>query len=371
MLESLAAQAQRLEGSLEYRLLGNHLLANAKALLFAGAFLGGPDAARWLDAGLAVLRDELREQILADGAHFELSPMYHSLVLEDVLDLVNLGVAYPDAFGAGVAQECRRVAALMLGWLASMCHPDGHMAFFNDAAFGVAPTRVELEAYAARLGLQAAAGRLGASGYIRLANEHTVVLFDAAAIGPDYQPGHAHADTLSFELSHNGKRVLVNSGTSTYEPGALRGFQRGSAAHNTLVVDGQDQSEMWAAFRVARRARPFDVVTDGRTWAEASHTGYRRLRGRVTHRRRLELEPGGLRIIDTLTGEGSHRVSLFFHLHPDASAVIVPDPNVTARTVRTEYYPEFNKSVPNLTLVGDWEGPMPTNFVSRVILAAQ
>src|SRR6267378_2144734 len=78
---------------------------------------------------------------------------------------------------------------------------------------------------------------LGNSGYIRLENKDTVVLFDAAPIGPDYQPGHAHADTLSLEVSHRGRRVLVNSGTSTYERGPERAKERGTAAHNTIVID--------------------------------------------------------------------------------------------------------------------------------------
>src|SRR5579883_2790561 len=79
-LESLALQAQWLSLRPEYHLLGNHLLANAKALIFAGAYLRGPDADRWLRQGLRIEHDQLREQILPDGGHFERSPMYHALV---------------------------------------------------------------------------------------------------------------------------------------------------------------------------------------------------------------------------------------------------------------------------------------------------
>ena len=81
-----------------------------------------------------------------------------------------------------------------------------------------------------------------------------MALLDVAPVGPDYLPGHAHADTLSFELSLFGQRVLVNSGTSQYEAGPERSRQRGTAAHNTVIVDGHDSSEVWAGFRVARRA---------------------------------------------------------------------------------------------------------------------
>ncbi|MEN9780004.1 MAG: hypothetical protein RL014_1152 [Pseudomonadota bacterium] len=94
------------------------------------------------------------------------------------------------------------------------------------------------------------------SGYVRLDNGPAVALLDVAPVGPDYLPGHAHADTLSFELSVGAQRVLVNSGTSCYGSSAERLRQRGTAAHNTVVVNGQDSSEVWGGFRVARRPLP-------------------------------------------------------------------------------------------------------------------
>src|SRR5271157_263629 len=242
VFESLAAQADYLSRTVEYHLLANHLFANAKAMVFAGCFFEG---GAWLGEGLRLLEREIPEQILADGGHFERSPMYHSLILEDVLDLLNLRRAYP-----GLLPDWSPVAGRMLGWLNRMSHPDGQISFFNDSAFGVAPEPSLLFDYAARLGIQPINTHPAPSGYIRLENDATVILFDAGPVGPDYQPGHAHADTLSFELSHRGQRLLVNSGISTYECGAERQWQRGTAAHNTVRVDGCDQSEVWSAFRV-------------------------------------------------------------------------------------------------------------------------
>jgi uncharacterized heparinase superfamily protein len=90
-LESLALQARYLAETVEYHLLGNHLLANAKALVFVGAFFeGGARRRAGSASGLRILASQLPEQVLDDGGHFERSPMYHSLILEDVLDLVNL-----------------------------------------------------------------------------------------------------------------------------------------------------------------------------------------------------------------------------------------------------------------------------------------
>ena len=358
--ESLAAQADYLSRTVEHHLLANHLFANAKAMVFAGCFFQG---GAWLGEGLRLLEREIPEQILADGGHFERSPMYHSLIFEDVLDLVNLGRAYP-----GLLPDWSGVAARMSGWLKQMLHPDGQIAFFNDSALGVAPEPRLLFEYAARLGIEPVSVHPAESGYIRLENGTTVVLFDAGRIGPDYQPGHAHADTLSFELSHRGQRLLVNSGISTYECGAERQWQRGTAAHNTVRVDGCDQSEVWSAFRVARRARPFDVTTDNRGWAEAAHDGYHRLKAPVTHRRRIELRKDDLVITDTLDGRGVHEIELFFHLYPGASAGIALDPRLTPAVEETHFHPRFEQAIPNRTVVGRYRGACPVSFRTGIQL---
>ncbi|WP_242113093.1 heparinase II/III family protein [Luteimonas aquatica] len=320
MLDSLATQARYLRGRLERHLLGNHLWANLKALLFAGAFFEGAEAARWREAALREFRRELGEQILADGGHFERSPMYHAILLEDLLDLVQLAQRFPGAFGEHDVALWRDNALRMLRWLAVMTHPDGGIAFFNDAALGIAPTLAQLSAYAARLGVAvppasaAPVQRLPDSGYVRLQNARAVVIADVGEIGPDYLPGHAHADTLSFELSVDGRRVLVNAGTSCYDSGPERLWQRGTAAHNTVEVDGQDSSEVWSSFRVARRARPLAIDTgasSGGIWLTAAHDGYRRLPGRPLHRRRWDLREDGLLVEDTVEGDHDSAIARF------------------------------------------------------------
>jgi len=366
VLESLAVQVRYLAQSVEYHLLANHLFVNGKALVFAGAFFEGPEAAGWLRMGLEILAREVPEQVLADGGHFERSPMYHALILEDLLDLIELGRVY-GSIPEAVETRWREAAGRMLGWLRRMLHPDGEIAFFNDAAFGVAPAAAELFSYAGRLGVTERAVRLRESGYYRLENERAVVLIDAGPIGPDYQPGHAHADTLSFELSVDGRRVVVNSGTSTYENNALRHWQRSTAAHNTVAIDGENQSEMWSAFRVARRAYPSGVRSDDATYVEASHDGYRRLADPVIHRRRFGLGAEALTITDEVMGRGAHEVELFFHFHPDAEAEVELDPALRGSLEESCWYPEFSVSVPNRTVRGWWRGSCPVRFTTRVV----
>jgi uncharacterized heparinase superfamily protein len=324
LLDSLATQAQALVGQLEYHLLANHLLANAKALLFAGAFFQGPLAARWLRLGSRLYQQQIAEQILPDGGHFELSPMYHSIILEDLLDVLNLAQRYADVPELGWTARLTGTADRMLSWLRVMTHPDGQIGFFNDTALGIAIPPPRLQQYAERLGRPVAPPpsegltELASSGYVRMQREASVLLIDVAKVGPDYQPGHAHADTLSFEWSWGDQRVIVNSGTSCYGVSAERQWQRGTAAHSTVEVDGQNSSEVWAGFRVARRAYPGPVEL--RETAEllrvvASHDGYLRLPGRVLHERCWTLSADRMHIQDRLAGRYQRAVARFF-LHP-------------------------------------------------------
>jgi uncharacterized heparinase superfamily protein len=335
-LQSLAMQVRWLEKRLEWHLLGNHLFANAKALVFAGLFFQGPEAERWLTKGIEILEKEIEEQVLADGGHFELSPMYHAIIYEDVLDLLNLAAAVGRRDIPPFA-EWREVAARMGRWLGAMTHPDGGIAFFNDAAFGIAAEPAALESYARRLGLPpippppAGLTHLDVSGYVRMQNDRVVALLDVAAVGPDYLPGHAHADSLSFELSIDGRRVIVNGGTSTYA-GAERGRERGTAAHSTVEVAGLDSSETWGSFRVGRRARTttHEVGSDGKDlFVSASHDGYRFLPDRPLHQRTWRLRPRGLEIRDELSGGTSLAVARF-HLAAGIAARLDGDSHVAA-----------------------------------------
>jgi uncharacterized heparinase superfamily protein len=374
---SLAVQARWLAQRLEYHILGNHLFANAKALVHAGLYFDGSEAERWRARGMQILDHEVREQILKDGGHFELSTMYHAGILEDLLDLVNLLMAH----GREPPRPWIAAIGRMREWLKVMSHPDGDIAFFNDAAFGSSPTFAELEAYALRLGLPATredaskVAILEGSGYVQARNAAAYLVCDCAAVGAAYQPGHAHADSLSFELSLGDRRVLVNSGTSQYGTDAERQRQRGTAAHNAVVVDGQDSSEIWAGFRVARRAHVklrSVTATPAAVIIEASHDGYRRLPGRNVHRRRWILDELSLRIEDEISGT-FETAAAYFHIHPDVDArlhsaaeVILSCDGETWRMVfegasslelrSGTWHPRFGVSVPNRCIVAALAG---------------
>jgi uncharacterized heparinase superfamily protein len=384
---SLAVQVRYLSQNLETHLFGNHLFVNAKALCFAGLFFDGVEADSWYKTGLQLIEREVVEQLCDDGGNFELSTMYHIIFLEDLLDLINIHSAYGRALPVVVENSITP----MLKWLQAMCHPDGEISFFNDAALGVTPTVAEINDYAGRLGfvtkpVEDGLIDLESSGYSRVAKGYAVALIDRAAVGPDYLPGHAHADSLSFELSLFGKRVVVNSGISVYGTGEQRQIERGTAAHSTVLIDGENSSEVWSGFRVARRAYVNERVHQEDKQSirlVGCHNGYKRLKGKPQHCREWLFKDNSLRITDRITGIGVHQADAVYPLHPD---VVLQDAQLNQcdlivegqklkvefegdgelKVVECSYHPEFGLSIANQHLHYKVKTDLPIEITTRI-----
>ena len=218
----------------------------------------------------------------------------------------------------------------MLSWLEAMSHPDGYISFFNDASPSSCPSHELLKKYLFRQKIPIVDSKkvitnsrvggveLLSSGYVRLQAQNAVCILDVGCIGPDYLPGHAHADTLSFELSLFGQRVIVNGGTSCYGDGPIRLRERETRSHSTVELNGVSSSEVWGGFRVARRAYPFDYlmspVRDSYLEVSCSHDGYRRLPGKPIHKRIWSFSDQSLKIEDVIDGYAFEAISrLIFH----------------------------------------------------------
>jgi uncharacterized heparinase superfamily protein len=307
--------------------------------------------------------------------------MYHSIFLEEILDLINISQVYPKAIQERQVNEWIKKLNDMFRWLDTMTHPDGEISFFNDSAAGIAPNLNELINYAQRLGIKYTAYKfntvtnLSHTGYVRLTSRNAIALLDVAPIGPDYQPGHAHADTLSFELSLFGQRLLVNGGTSEYENSPVRQYERSTKAHNTVVVNNENSSEVWSRFRVARRAYPFDLIVkelENFVSITCSHDGYKRLFGKPIHKRNWQLFNSSLIITDHIMGSFKNAYA-YFHFHPSITIVkkqdrifnleissgqkIILEAKIGEPIIESSYYsPEFGKRIKtqclNLSLDG-------------------
>jgi uncharacterized heparinase superfamily protein len=426
---SVCQQARYLARNLEFDALGNHLLANLRALLFAASFFAGTEAERWWRTAARLLEVEVAEQFLADGGHFERSPMYHALVLQDLLECAAL-FRRRGGTPAWLSDTIDRAEA----WLRGMCHPDCGIALFNDstlegpacaelAAFagalrGSVPrqsdagwrqrvwmgeSRSELEARGSEGGPATPSSELRApnptltalpqSGYFVLRGPEAghALFLDAGDPSPSYIPAHAHADLLSYELSLFGRRVIVDSGVCEYAPGRWREYCRSTRAHNTIQVDGQEQSEIWGSFRLGRRAHPEDVrwrAIEGGVEVSAAHTGYHRLRGGVIHRRTVSYDGAVYRVSDVVTGTGRHRLESFLHFHPEmridleagglvgegqgvrlvirfqgnVSAELRQNGKETSAPLQGWYCPEFGLRHSSPVAVLTWQGVLPAQI---------
>ena len=385
MLRSMSDQVETLMHGLEFRLQANHLLSNLISVVFGGLLLDASPSGTWRGRADALLR-ELDAQIRPDGGHEERSPMYHSLLLENLLDLLNLCLAEPARAPAGLVDGLREAASRMLSALELWTHADGRIALFADSAFDIAAEPDLLREYASRLGVSSSAGIrsgiLPQSGYLRLRAGAYDLIASVAGPAPAHQPGHAHCDALAFELSVAGKRVVTDAGLFEYQPGPRRDRARSTASHSTLQFDGEEQAEIWAAHRVGGRPVVELTAWDESGSAEATCRGWSP--NVPLHRRFFSVETDAVTIVDRVEGpcrevrfclpiepawrvelsEGRARVTRESE-NAASCTVEIELSNVFEWTVeRQPYYPTFGREVDRFVLVG--VGPRCDEATTRI-----
>tara|TARA_B110000211_G_scaffold172165_1_gene194343 strand:- start:1240 stop:2811 length:1572 start_codon:yes stop_codon:yes gene_type:complete len=311
---------ERLSKSLEFHLLGNHLLENGFGLLF-GAYYFQDEF--FYKKAKTILVSELEEQILKDGAHYELSPLYHQIILFRVLDSYNLVIN-----NAWRSQELNvlleQTAKKMLAWLKEISWRNGEIPMLNDSASGITPHTNDLFEYAETLGLKAQVLQLKVSGYRKFDSKDFEVVMDVGQIAPSYQPGHSHADSLQFLLHFKRVPIIVDTGISTYEKNERRQLERSTESHNTVVLNKTNSSNVWSGFRVAERACVV-IEEDNDVCLTASHNGYRKMG--LIHRRSFSLEEGVFVIHDEVISK-KQKVYLaegHLHFHPNVIVKKVQD----------------------------------------------
>lgn len=299
----------------EYHLLGNHLLENAFALMMGGAFFSNN---KWWHLGREILRDQLSEQILPDGAHFELSPMYHQIIFFRLLELADWYSNFEEREGHFLEYLIGKLQ-LMQSWLKHMTFANDDIPHFNDSANGISYSTDWLLKYADDLNINHSEVALSASGY-RIFNKGAYECrVDCGQVGPSYQPGHAHADALSYILYYNNEPLFVERGTSTYQIGNVRSIERSSSSHNTVVVNDTNQSNVWSGFRVAERAK-IKITGESLTSLSGEHDGYNKLG--IIHKRTFTFEDDSIHIQDELRGNDSAKKEFHIHLYPGLTCTV-------------------------------------------------
>ena len=379
ILGSLYQQAAFLYRNLETYIYGNHLLENARALVMAGCYFAGQgEADKWLEKGVRLYLEESREQILPDGGHYERSPMYHALMLEGYLDVLNV---LPDDHNA--ISQLEVISGKMITFLASIQCPDGTVPLFNDSTHEIASPPGDVLHYARSL-LNKEPCILNTfkdSGYFVFRDQGLFLAIDGGPVGPRYLMAHAHADIFSFVLSVGGIPFVVDSGVYEYQAGTMRDYVRSTKAHNTVVVDDMDQVECWGSFRVARRSVPEAVMFKQESETAqfvGEFSGYSKLIGDdITHQRKVLLHKTDrtVTIEDQVKGNSEHLVESHLHLHPDVSikekgngVYELLSQGVRCRLIASSgkfevreslYCPRFGIKMKRKNLVLNYQGPLP------------
>jgi len=315
---TLYGQFNYLSKNLEFHLLGNHLLENAFALMMAGYCF---NETKWITRAKSILTDQLNEQILKDGGHFELSPMYHQIILFRVLELIDW-YSIANNTDHQFIQFLRCKAIVMLKWLKAITFTNGEIPHFNDSAPSIAPTTAQLVTMASSVGIEdVQSGDLRDSGFRKLIMKNFECVIDVGEIGASYQPGHAHSDALSFVINYKQKPFIVEVGTSTYQVGPRRNYERSTEAHNTVVVNATNQSEVWGGFRVAKRAL-VEIVEDlSENRLKVQHDGYRK-NYKVIHERSFDFSEKQITVLDNVGEQTGH---FHLHFHPHCKIEVLDD----------------------------------------------
>ena len=381
VMESAYLQAGHLYRNIEHHITGNHVIENARALVVMGDFFKQQgEAKKWFEEGVDLIVSEIKEQILPDGGHFERSPMYHTIMLECFLDV--LDVLPPTHKAHGVILPA---VTQMADFLVSMTHPDGQLALFNDSTQEIAsPPHEMLERVAGVSGHKAKKKTIfHDTGYYAFHGKEIYMIIDGGAVGPDHLMAHAHADVFSYELSIKSEQFIVDSGVYEYQKGAMRDYVRSTRAHNTVCVDDTDQVECWDSFRVARRWAPDNIVfasQGAQCRFDGIYGGYAHLIGdQIMHRRKVTVfeDKKQIQVDDLVDGVGVHRVESLIHLHPDVSVeewddyILLSKNDVTCRlesnassmSIESGWYcPKFGTRLSNEVIVLEGDHQLPVHL---------
>ena len=307
--------------NLEYHLLGNHLLENGLSLLF-GAYYFKDDV--FYSKAKKIIIEELEEQILEDGSHFELSPMYHQIMLFRVLDCIQL-IKLNGWKNDDLLNLLEESSSKMLSWIGNVTFNNGDIPMVNDCAFQIAPSTKDLLNYGISLGINKKNIKLSDSGYRMFKNEKYELFMDMGEVGASYQPGHVHSDTFNFVLYANNQPFIVDTGTSTYEKNDQRQLERSTSSHNTITIGDYDQTQVWGGFRVAKRAKIVSLKESLNLFS-SSHNGYKNIG--VIHNRKFITNKDSINIFDDLNKQEVYEQIAHFHFHPSFKNIIIKDSRV-------------------------------------------
>ncbi|MEL6106333.1 MAG: alginate lyase family protein [Planctomycetota bacterium] len=316
---SLADQVSWLSQNCEWDLGGNHLLENLAALYLASSFL---DVEPRCQLGFVESRltNELSEQILPSGEHFERAPTYHALMMVCLAECCAAAeFSGSDRFDDFVVTLDRM--SQLADWIRQ---PNGDLPLLGDSARDETPDLDRLSLWTKSFHCANQTKTPVDTDYWITGNEQgDQLLFDTGPLACNHLPAHGHADLTQITASLRGHEAIVDTGNYDYEPSEIRQHCRGTGAHN--VMQYGEQCDIWSAFRMGRRGRPVSSrrgTSHGWEWKSVCHNAYPELAGRVV----LSNENAWI-VIDwhDIKANANGQIHSHLHWHPDWQLVVEDD----------------------------------------------
>lgn len=321
LLKCVHNDAQILISRLEYHLLGNHLLENAIALFFVSFLV---DDNKVINASYKIFKSELKEQILSDGAHFELSTMYHHILLKKLIELKMICHYNKCNENKKFLDIIDPVILKMISWANNININKNYPPLINDSAFNNFLNFNQINKLIKKLNLPIKKNSLTKSGFRVLNSDKLQILADVSNILSSYQPGHSHSDSLNFLLYFNKNPIIIDPGISTYENNNTRIKERSILYHNTVSINKENSSDIWGSFRVSKMALT-KIIVDKKKELIATHNGYKNKYKAIHYRRWLSINKGFI-IEDKIISNNRNYISELY-LHFDYKNNLIKNKN--------------------------------------------
>jgi uncharacterized heparinase superfamily protein len=329
LYQQIYKNALFLENHIEFEVGGNHLIENAIALVMAGVLFEDHDTG-WIETGLEILEYAGETQFLADGGHFERSPMYHLMVLRRYATAYQIAGDrdYPTA-------SLRATVELALGFLSEISEPSGSIPLLNDSVHGEQISANTCISYSRSCGLTPETASLNhpaGSGYRKLTTDRSTLLIDVGDVGPPHLPAHSHNDQLSVLLWIDGTPILTDTGVYDYAPTQRRQYSRSVSAHNTAQYADVEPIPVGGRYLMGKRAT-IDVHkrTPDRIRAQCSRASV--VGPDYDHLRDVSVSEEKLTILDQVRATDDGEFTVRYHFAP---SVVLEEQSTATYTITSQ-----------------------------------
>lgn len=306
IVSSLISQVSYLDQNLEKHILANHYLTNLKAMLFAAVFFNNTNL---IEKYLKLFFSEVKNQFLSEGVHYELTPAYHALLLNDIMEIYLIlkeRTTYHKE-----ANKLKDFIQKGYQYYQLFLMPNSKLVRFGDTCIFNTPKEDTINSNYNNIFKSPSSPKIQPKSFKRI-NQRTITsIFKLKSFLPSYQPGHSHCDIGSYELFLNKKPIIVDTGISTYQESERRLTERSSLSHNVLIRNGENQANIWKAFRVANRPKKQIFTQTGNCFEIKYH--YKN----ICFSRKVEESEKSIIVLDKVSKKGN--LESIIHLHPDVS----------------------------------------------------